>query len=110
MEHPITEEVTSVDLVSLQIYVAAGGKLSDLPYLRDIEQQGHSIEVRLVAEQPFRDFRPSSGPIEFFKTCHEVTGSAIPHVRYESGIESGSAISIYHDSLILKIEIGRAHV
>ena len=105
VEHPITEEVTGIDIVALQIYVAGGGRLSDLPQLQNIKQQGHSIEVRLCAEDPFNGFLPCNGTLQLFKTCDELLGISVSNVRYESGVESGSEISTFFDSMISKIVI-----
>jgi acetyl/propionyl-CoA carboxylase alpha subunit len=63
VEHPITEEVTGLDLVSLQLYVAAGGDLASLPAVETITQTGHTIECRLCAEDPQRDFFPEHGKV-----------------------------------------------
>lgn len=103
MEHPITEEVVGVDLVALQLFVAAGGKLSSLPELKAVRQHGHAIEVRLCAEDPFNDFLPCTGTVQLFKTASESLRSSLPDVRYELGIESGSKISVHFDSMICKV-------
>lgn len=103
VEHPITEEVVGIDIVALQLYVAAGGKLSKLPELQRIDQHGHAIEVRLCAEDPFNNFLPSTGTLQLFRTASEVLNSRIQGVRYELGVGSGSEVSVYFDSLISKI-------
>ena len=105
VEHPITEEVTGIDIVALQIYVAGGGKLTDLPQVQKIKQQGHAIEVRLCAEDPFNGFLPCNGTLQLFKLCDEVLGFTIPDVRYELGVGSGSEISTFFDSMISKIVV-----
>ncbi|KAM5347764.1 hypothetical protein ACJ41O_007588 [Fusarium nematophilum] len=102
VEHPITEEVVGIDLVALQFFVAAGGKLQDLPQLRNIKQVGHALEVRLCAEDPFNDFRPCTGKICQFKTALDSPGNT-DGLRYELGIESGSTITVHFDSMISKI-------
>jgi acetyl/propionyl-CoA carboxylase alpha subunit len=100
VEHPITEEVTGLDVVSLQLFVAAGGSLASLPYLRQIPQHGHAIECRLCAEDPSGDFMPQSGTIRLW---HEASQFAGDDVRYETAVQTESSISIYFDSMIAKI-------
>ncbi|GJD02783.1 carbamoyl-phosphate synthase subunit L [Colletotrichum higginsianum] len=104
VEHPITEEVVGVDLVALQLFVAAGGRLSELPELSHIVQTGHAIECRLCAEDPRRDFLPSHDKILLWKPAspERVPGSV---VRYETAICSGTSVSIYFDSMICKIVV-----
>ncbi|GBD24957.1 Acetyl-/propionyl-coenzyme A carboxylase alpha chain [bacterium HR30] len=95
VEHPVTEEVTGLDLVRLQLEIAQG---APLPFAQeDLVLRGHAIEARLYAEDPWHDFLPSTGTI----TCWEPP--AIPGVRYESGIETGSAVTIYYDPMLAKI-------
>lgn len=104
VEHPITEEVVGVDLVSLQLYVAAGGRLADVPELSALTQTGHAIECRLCAEDPNRDFMPSHDTVAFWKPANPHRGpSSI--VRYETAMQSGASISIYFDSMICKIVV-----
>jgi acetyl/propionyl-CoA carboxylase alpha subunit len=105
VEHPITEETTLVDIVALQIYVASGGLLKDLPYLRDLRQQGHAIELRLCAEDPWNNFLPCTGTIRRFSTIHDLTGTRVTHVRYETGVETSSQVSVYFDPMIAKIVV-----
>jgi len=99
VEHPITEEVTGFDLVALQFYVAAGGRLQDLPAIQDIRQQGHAIECRLCAENPEQDFAPATGPVYDW---HPASGVS-EHTRFETAIASGSEVSIYFDPMIAKL-------
>ena len=94
VEHPITEMVTGVDLVSEQIRVAAGEPLSFTQ--EDIEISGHSIECRINAENP-KTFAPSPGQIELF---HPPGG---PGVRLDSSIYAGYKIPPYYDSLVGKL-------
>ena len=95
VEHPVTEEVTGLDLVRLQIEVAEG---KELPFKQnEITQNGHAIEVRVYAEDPANKFLPVSGKILNWKTPD------IPGLRYDTGIESGSEISTYYDPMIAKI-------
>jgi len=95
VEHPVTEMVTGYDLLKEQIRVAAGEKLS---IRRDVlKPQGHSIECRINAEDPDRDFMPTPGRIEFL---HLPGG---PGIRVDSHIFAGYAIPPYYDSLIAKV-------
>ena len=95
VEHPITEEVTGIDLVRQQILIAAGEKLSISQ--SDIAARGHSIEVRINAEDPFNDFRPSPGRIEMYYA----PGGA--GVRLDSHAYAGYTIPPYYDSMIGKL-------
>ncbi|CEJ81630.1 hypothetical protein VHEMI01749 [[Torrubiella] hemipterigena] len=102
VEHPITEEVTRLDIVSLQLYVAAGGNLLQLEPLQNIPQIDYAIECRLYAEDPGREFYPSHGLIRLWQPA-TFTPFANRTVRFETGIDTGSRISIYFDSMIAKI-------
>ncbi|NNE57735.1 MAG: acetyl-CoA carboxylase biotin carboxylase subunit [Hellea sp.] len=95
VEHPVTELVTGLDLVELQIRVAQG---EDLPITQDdIAITGHAIEARLYAEDPANDFLPATGRAELFlPTCGD-------SIRVDSGIETGSDISPFYDPMIAKI-------
>jgi acetyl/propionyl-CoA carboxylase alpha subunit len=104
VEHPITEEVTGVDLVSLQLFAAAGGKLQSLPVLRNVTQQGHAIECRLCAEDPQKNFFPEHGKIHLWLPASAALGVG-RDVRYETAIQTGSTVSIYFDSMIAKIVV-----
>ena len=103
VEHPITEEVTGFDLVALQLFVAAGGSLASLTNLRSIPQNGHAIECRLCAEDPQRDFFPEHGTIRLWRPA--MTAAPLRDLRYETGVQTGSQISIYFDSMIAKIVV-----
>ncbi len=94
VEHPITEQVTNIDLVREQIRVAAGHALSFSQ--DDIKFQGHAIECRINAEDP-KTFRPSPGDITYF---HAPGG---PGVRFDSAIYSGYRIPPFYDSMIGKL-------
>jgi len=96
VEHPVTEEVTKLDLVRAQLRIAAGEKLSDiLP--KDYSPTGHSIECRIYAEDPDMDFMPSPGKI------HLARSPEGPGVRVDSAVVSGTTISIYYDPMIAKL-------
>ena len=95
VEHPVTEEITGLDLVEWQFRVAAG---EELPQQQDdIAFGGHAIEVRLCAEDPARDFAPSLGTIHEFDILED------EGLRIESGVDAGSSISPFYDSLIAKL-------
>ena len=96
VEHPVTEEITGLDLVEWQLRVARG---EPLPRGQaDIAMCGHSIEARLCAEDPAAGFRPSIGGIE-----HLALPSDLPGIRCEFGVESGSRVSPFYDSMIGKL-------
>jgi acetyl-CoA carboxylase, biotin carboxylase subunit len=95
VEHPVTEEVTGIDLIKEQLRVAAGEPLSVRQ--EDIRIEGHAIEFRVNAEDPRRNFTPSPGKIEI---VHFPGGRGI---RVESLVYCGYTISPYYDSMIAKI-------
>ena len=95
VEHPVTEMVTGIDLVEWQIRIAAGEPLGFKQ--ADIEISGHAIEARLYAEDPARDFMPSTGRIDFW---HQPEGDS---VRVDSGILSGDEISPHYDAMLAKM-------
>jgi len=95
VEHPITEMVTGRDLVREQLTVAAGDPLSFTQ--EDVRVCGHSLELRLNAENPAMDFLPSPGPLEVMR----MPGG--PFVRVDSGYEQGATVSPYYDSLVAKV-------
>src|SRR5699024_291121 len=96
VEHPVTELVTGVDLIKMQVQVAAGEVLT--MHQSDIKVNGHAIEVRLNAEQPERNFAPSAGKINF---VFLPTGG--PGIRIDSAIYSGDIIQPFYDSMIGKL-------
>jgi geranyl-CoA carboxylase alpha subunit len=95
VEHPVTEMITGLDLVALQIRVAEGKTLGISQ--EEVMFSGHAIEVRLYAEDPARDFLPVSGRIALWQPAGR-TG-----VRIDAGIETGLDISPFYDPLVAKI-------
>lgn len=96
VEHPVSEMVTGLDLIQLQIAVAAG---EDLPVTQaDVQVQGHAIEVRLTAEQPEKHFAPSAGTVDF---VFLPTGG--PGIRIDSALFNGDKIQPFYDSMIGKL-------
>jgi acetyl/propionyl-CoA carboxylase alpha subunit len=102
VEHPVTEETTGLDLVELQLHVAAGGALEAEPPAA----RGHSIEVRLYAEDPAKNWQPQAGPIHHFEvptTRTEFTLLGHAGVRVDSGVVDGSVVSIFYDPMLAKV-------
>ncbi len=97
VEHPVTEMVTGLDLVELMIKVAAGEKL---PLgQEDVRLHGSAIETRVYAENPFRDFLPSTGRLVYYRTPSLEPG----RVRVDTGVYEGGEISMYYDPMIAKL-------
>jgi acetyl-CoA carboxylase, biotin carboxylase subunit len=95
VEHPVTEEVTGLDLVVEQLRVAAGERLAWRQ--ADVVQRGAAIEVRVYAEDPDKNFLPSPG------TITRLTLPAGQGIRVESGVEQGSVVSVHYDPLLFKL-------
>ncbi len=95
VEHPVTEMIYDVDLVRQQILVAAGEKIDTLPH----KARGHSMEFRINAEDPYKDFMPSPGKIE---SLHLPGGFG---VRVDSHIYQGYVMPPYYDSLLAKLVV-----
>lgn len=95
VEHPVTEEVTGIDLVREQFRLAQGEPLG---YGQsDVHLRGHAIEVRLCAEDPSVGFLPATGTLAAFEPAPE------PSVRWESGVVAGSLVSVAFDPLLAKV-------
>jgi acetyl/propionyl-CoA carboxylase alpha subunit len=95
VEHPVTEEVTGLDLVAWQLAIASGEKLTIQQ--SDIQPRGHAIEVRVYAEDPAKGYMPSPGTILAYG---EPTG---PGVRVDSGVRAGSQVSAEYDPMLSKL-------
>ena len=95
VEHPVTERVTGLDLVALQLRVAAGEPL--LLKQSDIQMNGHAVEARIYAEDPENDFLPSPGQI------NELMFPESEGLRTDTGVDSGDEVSGYYDPMIAKM-------
>ncbi|MFJ6196108.1 acetyl/propionyl/methylcrotonyl-CoA carboxylase subunit alpha [Micromonospora sp. NPDC092111] len=101
VEHPVTEAVTGLDLVRLQLLVAEGGAV---PLAATPPADGHAIEVRLCAEDPGQGFRPATGTLHRF-TLPGVAGEFTPTrgLRLDSGVVAGSTVGVHYDSMLAKL-------
>ncbi|MCC8428307.1 acetyl/propionyl/methylcrotonyl-CoA carboxylase subunit alpha [Reyranella aquatilis] len=96
VEHPVTELITGLDLVELMIRVAAGEKL---PFQqKDVKLEGWAVEARLYAEDPFRNFLPSTGRLVKYREPQPG-----PDVRVDTGVFEGGEISMFYDPMIAKL-------
>jgi 3-methylcrotonyl-CoA carboxylase alpha subunit len=96
VEHPVTEMITGQDLVEWQLRVAAG---EPLPRRQDeLEVRGHAFEARIYAEDPDRDFLPATGTLDYLQAPRESD-----HVRVDTGVLQGDAVSVYYDPMIAKL-------
>ena len=95
VEHPVTELITGVDLVELQIRVARGEELSIKQ--EDLEINGHALELRVYAEDPLNEFLPSVGTLEVYEL------PAGEGVRVDNGFEQGMDVPIYYDPMLSKL-------
>ena len=93
VEHPVTEMITGLDLIEEMICIAAGEKLKVKQ--SDIGINGWSMEARVYAENPFREFLPSTG-----RVARYVEPPASKHVRIDSGVFEGGEVSIFYDPMI----------
>jgi propionyl-CoA carboxylase alpha chain len=105
VEHPVTESITGLDLVELMIRVAAGEKL---PLTQaDVQRNGWAIECRINAEDPFRNFLPSTGRLVRFQPPKETMWAADTEhlfgLRVDTGVQDGGEIPMYYDSMICKL-------
>jgi propionyl-CoA carboxylase alpha chain len=95
VEHPVTEAITGIDLVALQIAIAQGERL---PFRQaDITSSGHAIEARLYAEDPAHGYLPATG------TIHRFTPDPDVAVRVDSGVEDGTVVTPHYDPMLAKV-------
>ncbi len=105
VEHPVTEAITGLDLVELMIRVAAGEKLP--LEQKDVQRNGWAIECRINAEDPFRNFLPSTGRLVRFQTPKQTmfqgNTAKLYGVRVDTGVQDGGEIPMFYDSMIAKL-------
>ena len=105
VEHPVTECITGLDLVELMIRVAAGEKLP--LEQKDVRRDGWAMECRINAEDPFRNFLPSTGRLVRFQPTKETMFAAdttqLQGVRVDTGVQDGGEIPMFYDSMIAKL-------
>ncbi|WP_425258047.1 acetyl-CoA carboxylase biotin carboxylase subunit [Rubrivivax sp. RP6-9] len=106
VEHPVTESITGIDLVEMMLRVAAG---EPLPFTQEqIPRRGWAIECRINAEDPFRNFLPSTGRLVRYQPPPQTMHAAAPvpqggGVRVDTGVAEGGEIPMYYDSMIAKL-------
>ena len=105
VEHPVTEAITGLDLVEMMIRVAAGEKLPIEQ--KDVQRNGWAIECRINAEDPFRNFLPSTGRLVRFQTPKQTmfqgNTANLYGVRVDTGVQDGGEIPMFYDSMIAKL-------
>lgn len=100
VEHPVTEMVTGLDLVELQLRVAAG---ETLPDLSQVKRSGHAIEARIYAEDPSKGFIPKPGSIDELSWAGGVGDAQTRTLRIESGVRAGNKVTPFYDPMIAKL-------
>ena len=100
VEHPVTELVTGIDLVEQMLRVAAGEKLSIKQ--SDVKLNGWAVESRVYAEDPYRNFLPSTGRLTRYRPPQEGSANGVT-VRNDTGVYEGGEISLYYDPMIAKL-------
>lgn len=105
VEHPVTEAVTGLDLVRLQVEIAQGLKLNLAQ--DDLKLNGHAIEARLYAEDPANDFLPATGQLSLWSPPKQQLRSGT--LRIDSGVEQGQEIGIHYDPMLAKVIAHGAH-
>jgi len=107
VEHPVTECITGLDLVELMIRVAAGEKLPIQQ--EEVRREGWAIECRINAEDPFRNFLPSTGRLIRFQppsvSMYQANTDALYGVRVDTGVQEGGEIPMFYDSMIAKLVV-----
>ncbi|HBA35746.1 MAG TPA: hypothetical protein DCZ12_16600, partial [Gammaproteobacteria bacterium] len=93
VEHPVTEQVTGLDIVEIQLNIACGHGLGLSQ--EDVQLQGHSVEARIYAEDPAAGFLPSTGKLSYVNFPQN-------GVRVETGVETNSEVTPYYDPMIAK--------
>src|SRR5690606_41086072 len=102
VEHPVTECTTGVDLVRLQLAVAQGDPLPERPPA----MRGHSIEVRLYAEDPAHDWQPQSGTVhrvDIPRVATEFAPLTTTGIRLDTGVVDGSVVGVHYDPMLAKV-------
>ncbi len=95
VEHPVTEQVTGIDLVRAQINIAAN---EPLPWTQDaLSQRGHAIELRVYAEDPSKGYLPQAGILALYRE------PSMPGIRIDAGVVEGSEVSVHYDPLLSKL-------
>lgn len=102
VEHPVTEEVTGLDLVELQVRVADGERLADL-LPGTLTQNGHAIECRVYAEDPARNYMPSTGTILAYDAADQMNHIPGLRFRFDSGVWYEKEVTPYYDPMLLKL-------
>ncbi|MEV7601114.1 biotin carboxylase N-terminal domain-containing protein [Kitasatospora sp. NPDC089797] len=100
VEHPVTEAVTGLDLVALQLAVAEG---EELPAATPPPSTGHAIEARLYAEDPARDWQPATGTLHRLELTSEHREFCGDGLRLDSGVEAGNEITPHYDAMLAKV-------
>ena len=100
VEHPVTEMVTGLDLVELQLRVAAGERLPDLSR---VPRRGHAVEARVCAEDASRGFLPRPGRVDHLVWAGQPGEPQTPELRVESAVRAGGTVTPYYDSMIAKV-------
>jgi propionyl-CoA carboxylase alpha chain len=106
VEHPVTECVTGLDLVALQLDVAQGRALATIAPDGPPPSRGHAIEARLYAENPARDWQPQSGTLNRFTVPGVASEFAVPPsygLRLDAGVVDGTAVSVHYDPMLAKV-------
>lgn len=96
VEHPISEMITGLDFVEWQFLVASGFPLPKKQ--SELNKRGNAIEVRIYSEDPFNNFLPGNGTLNFFREPKEANG-----VRIETGVREKDTISTFYDPMIAKL-------